>query len=81
MVNTRCQHHTRPKLVPNRTLLIVRGSSAAGAEPTIAAVVASSRLSADTSTTMVPTIVTRQNQASKVARALTEVVAVSTPSP
>jgi hypothetical protein len=44
-------------------------------------VVASSRLSADTSTTMVPTIVTRQNQASKVARALTEVVAVSTPSP
>ena len=79
--NTRCQHHTRPKLVPNSTLVIVSGSSAVAPEPAILAVVASSRLSADTSTTIAPTVVTRQNQASKVARVLAEVVVVSTPSP
>jgi len=76
-----CQHHTRPKLVSNSTLLSVSRSSAAAAEAAILALVASSRLSADSSTTIVPTITTRQNQSSKMVRISAEVTAVSTLSP
>ena len=81
MANTRCQHHTRPKLVPNSTLLIVPGSSAAPAEPAIFAVAASSRLSADSNATMAPAIATRQNQASKAISASAEVVVLSDAEP
>src|SRR6516225_6771822 len=71
--NTRCQHHTRPNLVPNSTLLIVSGSSAAALEPAILALVASIQLTADSTAMIAPTIVTRQNHSSKVVRALAEV--------
>jgi len=57
------------------------GSSAAPADPTILAVVASIRLSADTRETTAPTVVTRQDQASNVARAPAAVAVVSTASP
>jgi len=45
------------------------------------AVTASSSLTADNSTTVVPTNVTRQNHASKVVRTSAEVAVGSTPSP
>ena len=75
MANTRCQHHTRPKLVANSTLLIVSGSSAAAAEPAILAVTPSIRLNADSNATIEPNIATRQNQASNGVSALAEVEA------
>jgi len=78
-VNSRCQHHTRPKPVPNSTAASVEPSKAAAAVPAIPAAMIGTIASPETSKTSALAWISRVSQRSNDSTAAAVPRAASSP--